>query len=255
MTRAEVRAALAELGLRPSKALGQNFLVDDNILRIVVREADVREDETVVEVGPGLGALTAELFDRAKRLVAVEKDARLCRYLRERFPALELIEGDAVEVELPVCDKVVANLPYSISTPVLERFVEGEKKPRALVLMLQREVAQRLGAKPRTKEYGALTLFTQLCYHVTVAHVVSPHCFFPEPQVASAIVVLNRREPRVKLKPGAPFHAMVRAGFAHRRKMLGKRLAEFGPVSDAIAHRRAEELSLDEWIGLANAVR
>ncbi len=253
MTRTEVRQLLAELELRPSKALGQNFLIDVNIARIVVREADVREDETVIEIGPGLGALTEELAGRARRLVAVEKDARLCRYLRERLPGIELVEGDAVEVALPACDKVVANLPYSISTPILERFVEGEQKPRALVLMLQREVAHRLGAQPRTKEYGALTLFTQLSYHVTVAHVVSPHCFFPEPQVESAIVVLNRREPRVRLKAGAPFHAMVRAGFSQRRKMLGKRLAEFGLLDAEIARKRAEELSLDEWIALANA--
>jgi 16S rRNA (adenine1518-N6/adenine1519-N6)-dimethyltransferase len=266
MTVSEVRETLDRIGVRPSRQLGQNFLTDSNILRIIVAAADVRDDETVIEIGPGLGALTAELVSRARRVVAVEKDARLCRYLRERFAGLELIEGDAVEVELPACDKVVANLPYSISTPILERFVEGERKPsprdaegsgrqpRALVLTLQREVAQRLGAAPRTKDYGALTLFTQLHYHVTIAHVVSPRCFFPEPKVESAVVVLDRRDPRVRLRAGAPFHDIVRAGFSHRRKMLGKLLEEFGAVDAAIARRRAEELSLDEWIALANGI-
>ena len=193
MTLSEVRGVLDELGIRPSKVLGQNFLVDANILRIIVEQADVRRDETVLEIGPGLGVLTGALMDRAGLVIAVEKDRRLCEFLREKFPKLQLIEGDAVDVKLPACDKVVANLPYNISTPILERFVEGEEKPRRLVLTLQREVAQRLAARPRTKDYGALTLFTGLYYHVTVAHVISPHCFFPEPQVESAIVVLDRQ--------------------------------------------------------------
>ncbi len=255
MTVTQVRQVLEELNLRPSKALGQHFLVDGNILDIIVREADVRPDETVIEIGPGLGALTGRLVDRAARVIAVEKDRRLAEHIRRKFPEVELIVGDAVEVELPACDKVVANLPYSISTPILERFVEGEPKPRRMVLTLQREVALRLAAAPGHKEYGALTLFTQLGYHVTIVHVVSPHCFFPEPKVDSAIVALDRREPRVKLLPGAPFHDIVRRGFSQRRKMLGKLLADFGTVEAGIARRRAEELSLEEWIRLANALR
>ena len=255
MTLTEVRRLIAELDLRPSKALGQNFLIDGNILQIILREADVRRDETVIEIGPGLGMLTAELIDRAKHVVAIEKDPRLCGYLRRRFPELELIEGDAVEAPLPQCDKTVANLPYSISTPMLERFVEGDVKPRAIVVTLQREVAQRLAAQPRTKDYGALTLFTQLHYHVTVVHIVSPRCFFPAPQVESAIVALNRRDLRVKLVPGAPFHKIVRLGFGQRRKMLGKLLSGCGEVTEDIARKRAEELSLDEWISLSNALR
>jgi 16S rRNA (adenine1518-N6/adenine1519-N6)-dimethyltransferase len=255
MTLTEVRQRLAELEIRPSKALGQNFLIDGNILDIIVEEADVRSNETVIEVGPGLGALTARLADRAGRVVAVEKDRRLAEYIRRQFPDVELIVGDAVKVQLPPCDKVVANLPYNISTPVLERFVEGEPKPRRMVLTLQREVAARLAATPRRKDYGALTLFTQLCYHVTIVRGVSPHCFFPEPQVQSAIVALDRREPRVKLLPGAPFHDIVRQGFNQRRKMLGKLLAGFGAVEAGIARRRAEELSLEDWIALANSLR
>lgn len=261
MTRTEVRQVLDELGIRPSKALGQNFLVDANILRIIVEQADVRRTETVLEIGPGLGMLTGELIARAKKVVAIEKDRRLCRYLRGRFPDIELMEGDAVEVELPRCDKVVANLPYSISTPILERFVEGEAKPRRMVVTLQREVAQRLAATPRHKDYGALTLFTTLCYHVTVAHVISPHCFYPEPRVESAVVVLDRRDPRVKPAPGAPFHEIVRLGFGHRRKMLKKLLAGRGDIEAAFASvgisatARAEELSLEQWIRLANVLR
>jgi 16S rRNA (adenine1518-N6/adenine1519-N6)-dimethyltransferase len=258
MTLTEVRQLLAELDLRPSKALGQNFLIDGNILQISIREADVRSDDVVLEIGPGLGALTEELASRAALVFAIEKDPRLAGYIHKRFPEVQLIRGDATKVPLPGCDKVVANLPYSVSTPVLERLVEGKDKPRRIVVMLQREVANRLVATPRHKDYGALTLFTQLRYHVTIAHVVSSQCFYPAPQVESAIVVLDHREPRTHLEPGAPFHGIVRAGFNQRRKMLRKLLSEFGDAGEAF-HRigigetvRAEELSLEQWILLAN---
>jgi 16S rRNA (adenine1518-N6/adenine1519-N6)-dimethyltransferase len=266
MTLTEVRQLLTELDLRPSKALGQNFLIDGNILQIILREADIRRDETVLEIGPGLGMLTEALLDRAKHVVAIERDARLCEYLRQRFPGLELDHGDAVKMlasRSVVHDsgfKVVSNLPYSISTPILERLVEGDRKPRRIVVTLQREVAQRLAARPRTKDYGALTVLTQLHYHCTVAHVVSSGCFFPSPRVESAIVVLDRRDPRVKLKPRAPFREIVRTGFGQRRKMLKKLLSKFGDVDAAFAATalsptaRAEELELEQWIALVNTL-
>ena len=266
MTLTEVRQLIAAIDLRPSKALGQNFLVDNNILQIILREAHVRADETVIEIGPGLGCLTEELMIRAKRVIAIEKDPRLCAYLRDRFPNLELIAGDAVKIlgsqfAIPSArTKVVSNLPYSISSPILECFVEGDPKPGVMVVTLQREVAQRLGATPGHKEYGALTLFTQLYYHVTIAHIISPSCFYPAPQVESAVVVLERRDPRVKLEDPKLFHDLVRHGFNQRRKMLRKLLAEFG-TTEAAYHAagveptaRAEELSLDQWITLTNAI-
>ena len=267
MTLTEVRRLLDELGIRPSKALGQNFLIDGNILQIILREADVRRDETVLEIGPGLGVLTEALVERAKHVVAIEKDRRLCDYLRERFPQVELIAGDAVEVldsRFTVQGsgfKVVSNLPYSISTPILEQLVESDLKPRRMVVTLQREVGRRLAARPRHKDYGALTVFTQLHYHCTVAHVVSPRCFYPSPRVESAIVVLDRRDPRVKLKPAAPFQEIVRAGFSQRRKMLRKLLVGYVDPEQALAQvgipstARAEELSLEQWIALANAIQ
>lgn len=260
MTLSAVRQVLAELALRPSKALGQNFLIDQNIHDIILRHADLRPTETVLEIGPGLGALTGGLLQQAGRVFAIEKDGRLCRYLRERLPGLELTEGDAVAAlragfTVPDPDfKVVANLPYSISTPVLECLVEGHARPRLMVIMLQREVAHRLAAAPRHKDYGALTVFTQLHYHVTIVHVVSARCFFPAPHVDSAIVVLERRAPRVPLLPGAPFHDIVRQGFSQRRKMLRKLLvADAAFTTTGISPTaRAEELNLDQWIALAN---
>ena len=265
MTLTEVRRLLTELGIRPSRALGQNFLIDSNILPIIIEQARIKPDETVIEVGSGLGVLTAELIARAGHVIAIEKDHRLCAYLREQFPFLELVEGDAVKaigtvVPFPDGYKVVANLPYSISTPILERFVEAPRKPQAMVLTLQREVATRLAARPGTKEYGALTLLTQVYYHVTVAHVVSPRCFYPSPRVESAVVVVERRDPRVTPVPGARFADAVRAGFAHRRKMLKKQLTGFSDVEEVFtrlgisATVRAEELNLDQWIALVNAL-
>ncbi len=266
MTLTEVRQVLAELDIRPSKALGQNFLIDGNILRILIEQADLRRDESALEIGPGLGVLTVELVARARRVVVIEKDPRLCQYLRGQLDGVELIEGDAVAVleradfQIDAPYKVVSNLPYNISTPILERLVEREDKPRAMVLTVQREVAHRLAATPRHKDYGALTVFTQLWYHVTIAHDISPRCFYPAPKVDSAIVVLERRDPRVKLGTGAPFHAVVRAGFGQRRKMLHKLLAPFGDADDAFAAAsvastaRAEELALEQWIMLANAL-
>jgi 16S rRNA (adenine1518-N6/adenine1519-N6)-dimethyltransferase len=266
MTLTEVRQLIAELDITPSKALGQNFLTDQNIRDIILRNADVRPDETVIEIGPGLGALTEELFKQARRLIAIEKDARLAAHLRRRYIGLELHEGDAVELlrardfNLPESFKVVSNLPYSISTPILERFVEGAHKPRAMVLTIQREVALRLAATPRHKDYSALTVFTQHYYHVTLEHVVSPHCFCPEPRVDSAIVVLERRDTRMKLEDGAPFHEIVRHAFNQRRKMLRKALADHDGIGEAFhaagvePTARPEELSIEQWIALANAL-
>jgi 16S rRNA (adenine1518-N6/adenine1519-N6)-dimethyltransferase len=267
MTLTDVRLLIAELGLRPSKTLGQNFLTDQNIRDLILRHADIRPDETVIEIGPGLGALTEDLFRQARRLIAIEKDTRLAEYLRHRFPGLELIQGDAVEIlrpsttpHLPSAFKVVSNLPYSISTPILECFVEGKNKPRLMVLTVQREVALRLAATPRHKDYSALTVFTQLYYHVTIVHVISPHCFCPKPHVDSAIVVLDRRDTRMKLEKNAPFHDIVRLGFNQRRKMLRKLLAGYGGVAEGLRvagvspTARAEELSIEQWITLANAL-
>jgi len=261
MTLTEVRQALTELEICPSKALGQNFLIDGNILEIIAREADIRSRETVLEIGPGLGALTFKLTDRAAKVIAIEKDGRLAAYMRQHYPEVELIHGDACKVDLPACDTVVANLPYSISTAILQRFVEGANPPRRLVLTVQREVAQRLAATPRHKDYSALTLFTQLRYHVTIVHVVSRSCFYPAPHVDSAIVALDRREPRVPLAAGAPFHELVRHGFQQRRKMLRKLLGDRARVDAALlavgatVTARAEELSLEQWIELANQLQ
>ncbi len=274
MTLRDVKQTLERLGVQPSRALGQNFLIDGNILGIIIDQARLRQDDTILEIGAGLGVLTRELLRRAGRVIAIEKDRRFCAYLRNTLPTLELVEGDAVPVlqqaswaaTIPPAFKVVANLPYSVSTPVLERLVSGASpgatagQPRLMVLLLQREVADRLAATPRTKAYGALTLFTRLRYHPTLVHVVSSRCFYPRPHVESAVVLLERRDPRTVPANESRFHDLVRAGFSQRRKMLRKLLAGQGEIDAALAlvgaapQARAEELDLDQWIRVANAL-
>jgi 16S rRNA (adenine1518-N6/adenine1519-N6)-dimethyltransferase len=270
MTLTECKSVLAELGVRPTKSLGQNFLVDSNILDIIVRAAGLSADDTVLEIGPGLGALTERLLKNAGQVVAVEKDAKLHGWLERRFGETEnvqLIHGDAVEVELPPIlqnerFKIVANLPYSISSAVIERFVENRPRPIQMVLTLQREMGERLVAKPATRDYGALTIYTQLHYSATLLHVISPGCFYPAPDVESVVIILNRRQPCVVLKDDALFKKIVRAAFAQRRKMLRKMLVQSGFAAQRVdaafeklkvaATARGEELSLETFVALAD---
>ena len=261
---------MEQLQLRPSRVLGQNFLVDQNIARLIVMAAGLRATEAVLEIGPGLGALTELLLERAGQVVAVEKDARLAGYLRERFgrrEKLQLVHGDALEFDfaaaLPSSFKVVANLPYAISTPLLMRLVESSARPRLMVLTVQREVGDRLTAQPRTKDYSALTLFTQLHYDVRRAHLVSRSCFLPMPTVESAVILLRlATHPLLEPELELPFKQMVRAAFLHRRKMLRGVLPKSGlgdwmrPDKLEAALERlgtpltvlAEELSLAQWL-------
>lgn len=280
MTPNETRAALELLALQPSKALGQNFLVDRNIAWLIVDAARLHADDTVLEIGPGLGALTELLLERAGRVIAVEKDGRLYEFLRERFgrhQKLQLVHADALEfnfasiTSLPSATtpsprssfKVVSNLPYSVATPIMQRLVDLPLRPPRMVFTIQREVADRLAAHPRTKDYGALTLFTQLFYEVHREHVISPRCFIPPPAVESAVVSL-RLAPHPLLEPAmeAPFRELVRAGFGQRRKMLRGILPKAathvtvtaGVLEAALprigvpATARGEELSLAQWL-------
>lgn len=270
MNLTECKSALADLGVRPTKSLGQNFLVDGNILDLIVRAAKVDATDMVLEIGPGLGALTQRLLKCAARVIAIEKDKRLHDWLRQHFSSasnLKLLHGDALDIALPpeLRDeqfKLIANLPYSVSSALIERFVENPPRPISMTVTLQREMGERLAAKPASKDYGALTVFTQLRYHVTVEHIITPKCFYPPPEVQSAVVVLDRREPQTKLRANAPFKQLVRAAFSQRRKMLRKMLVQSqfpAPRVDAAFEKlkiqptaRGEELSLEDFVRLAN---
>jgi 16S rRNA (adenine1518-N6/adenine1519-N6)-dimethyltransferase len=277
-----VRAALRDDGLRARRSLSQNFLADVDVLEAILAEAAPSPGRRILEVGPGLGILTGGLLDAGAAVVAVELDRGLAaRLRRERATEIEraaadpaaaggltLVEGDILDVEIGSLVQppyeVVANLPYHITSPVLHRFLGGEPRPARLVLMLQKEVADRIAAPPGGMSY--LSVFVQ--YHATVriALVVAPDAFVPAPAVSSAVVVLEPRpaEGPDRLDPTAEasLWRLVQAGFRERRKMLHNVLSRQLPVpastvAAALAatgiapDRRPQTLSVEEWRRLA----
>lgn len=268
----EVKALLDRLDFRPSKVLGQNFLIDANILRIMLAAAHLTKDDAVLEVGPGLGVLTEWLVRWAGRVVAVEKDRRLCAHLRTHFAGtknLEIVEGDALEVGLEGLlaggvNKLVSNLPYSVASRLIVELVESPHRPEQMVVTVQREVANRLAAGPGTKDYGLISVMTQLRYEVGAVKNVSPSCFLPAPDVWSAIVNLVLRDPP-PAGPRDPAHlkAILKTAFAQRRKQMasilrrGKTLADLERTLKAAGvdpRARPETLSPAQWVSLSDVL-
>jgi len=253
------------------KRLGQNFLIDQNIVRKIVAAAELAPADTVVEIGPGRGVLTEALAAVVSRVVAIEIDRELHALLQARqreWPNVELIHGDALTHpfdRLPAGGIVVANLPYYISTPILFKFLEYRERFPRLVLMLQNEVADRLVAKAGDPDYGVLSVMTQYAADVTKAFKVSPNCFRPRPEVGSAVVVLRPRP--AGLLPRAEesrFAGVVKAAFAHRRKTLVNSLRDEGfdvpMVVRAVESMRlvpavrAETLTLAQFVELTGRI-
>ena len=268
LTPSRTRSLLESLGHRPRKDLGQNFLVDGNIVQKSLALAAVGRGDHVVDVGPGLGTLTTALLDAGARVHAVEFDPRLAQHLRETLgenERLSLVEADAVE--RPLGDwtgaaggdfKIVANLPYAITSPWLEKVLTGPL-PSTLVLMLQKEAADRLAATPGGKHFGALAVFLQAAYRVAGTHRVSRPCFYPVPDVDSVLLHLERL-PAPRRFPEATRQA-IRRLFTQRRKQLGGLVkAEAGLakwLDAAVAHgvtphMRAEAVPLAAWRLLAS---
>ncbi|EDY22111.1 dimethyladenosine transferase [Chthoniobacter flavus Ellin428] len=262
-----IQASLNQLGMQPTKSLGQNFLHDQNLAEWIVAQLDIQPEEAWVELGPGLGALTEFALARSPRGLVIEKDGRLAGFLRERFPALEIIHGDASEFDVrelfargPI--KVLGNLPYYVSSQILFAFT-GEPSPvSALIFTLQKELAERLSAGPWTKEYGALTLLVGRRWKVKYLRTLPGSVFMPAPKVDSAIVLLTPRPAgEVPACDGELFTRLVKQGFAQRRKQLRKNLAGRNLDWPALCQHlgveettRAEELSLEQWIALTNFV-
>jgi 16S rRNA (adenine1518-N6/adenine1519-N6)-dimethyltransferase len=273
MTR-DARGILREAGLRPKKSFGQNFLVApgvaEQIATAAVPDAERGGDTTVVEIGAGTGALTSALLARGAHVVAIERDRDLVPLLRDTFASeiaageLELVEADAktfdyASVATPFV--LCGNLPYQLTGPLLERATALTSAIRRAVFMVQREVADRLVAKPETKEYGALTVFVRAAFAVEVALRVKPGSFFPPPDVTSAVVVLTPRADRIPETPR--FRALVHAAFEQRRKTLRnawgsvaeRAVIEHAAAACAIAlERRGETLSEDEFGRMAAAL-
>lgn len=270
------RAALAAAAVNPSKTLGQNFLHDNNLARALLAHLDPRPGETLVEIGPGLGALTGPaLASPAAGLTVIEKDGRLASHLRERFAGevasgrLTVCHGDALEFDArtlwprqPVV--VFGNLPYYVTTPLLFHFTGPASPAGRALFVMQRELAERLAATPsRAGDYGILSLVVGRRWRVKVVRTLPASVFTPAPKVASAAVLLTPRLPG-ELPPcdAETFERLVRAGFSQRRKQVGKLLPVDGSAWKGFAARldvpetaRAEELSLAQWVDLANLVR
>src|SRR5436305_4874200 len=206
MNLSQIRVALHDAGVRPAKKLGQNFLHDQNLARWIVEQAQISRDDFVLEIGPGLGALTSEILKRGARLLALEKDARLANFLRKKFrdPRFELHHGDALDFDRRMLFaehnvKLIGNLPYYIASQLLCRFVDFQNCISLALFMLQDEMARRLSAKPGSADYGALTLRLQLHHHVEYLRKIPRTVFIPRPEVASAIL---RFSPRAENRPG-----------------------------------------------------
>ncbi len=254
--------------VRPKKSLGQHFLVDENLLGVIGRLADLGGDDVALEIGPGLGVLTRYLADRVDVVHAVELDRSLESSLREALgdrDNVRLIFGDALALDLAALDpaptKLVANLPYNIATPLVVESLEGLPSLRRWCVMVQREVADRFFAVPRTKAYGAVSVIVQLKTKRAGFHAVPPSVFRPRPRVESALVAFERTDgpSLARVRP------VVDAAFSHRRKTLANAVSLSGLASRAEAERalaeigkparvRAEELAPPEFVTLADAL-
>ena len=263
---------LRELRVRPKKSLGQHFVHDPNILRKIVKEASLEPEDVVVEIGAGLGSLTEPLARRIKKLYALEIDSSLAEALKDRFSGMETVEvvwADALQFDFwaPFRKwkrkvKVVANLPYEISSPMIFRLLKERECFSLVVLMLQLEVARRVTAKPGTKDYGPLGFWSQLYSDVEIAFQVKPNSFIPPPQVQSAVVKFQiLSEPRVEMGEEKTLERVIRSAFTYRRKTLRRALLMGGFSSPLIKEAldtcgippmtRGEALDLEKFCSLA----
>jgi len=272
LTPATIPALLARHGLAPSRALGQNFLADPNTARRIVRLAGVESGDRVLEIGPGIGSLTVALLEAGALVTAVELDRHVVPALLDTVAAdaITLVTGDAMTVDLAAVLgdddgpwRAVSNLPYNVATPVVMRLLEDAPRVASMLVMVQREVGERLAAGPGTKAYGAVSVKVAYFASARVVGIVPPSVFVPAPRVDSALVELVRHAaPPVAVPSPDRLFALVRAGFGQRRKMLrGALRAELG--DDVVAtltaaaidpEARAETLTLDDWARLARVV-
>ena len=270
----QVRKLIEQLEMSPSKTLGQNFLIDGNIRELIVRAAQLTEDDVVLEIGPGLGAMTELIVPSVKKLIAVEKDRILCRHLEREFPEametgrFELIEGDALKVDMQPLfgegiTRVLSNLPYKIGNRILLQLILSGHIPELFAVMVQKDVALRMVAVPGTREYGVLSILLQLFYEVEIVKHVSPTCFVPVPRVWSSVVRMVRRPDYAQFEQDlALLPRVVKQCFSQRRKQMQRILRKWaGPevldgqavqrVLDAVGldgAERPENLSVAEWV-------
>lgn len=257
--------------LRADKKLGQNFLIDESVVRRIVEAAELTPEDTVLEVGPGIGTLTQGLAESGASVVAVELDKRLLPVLDvtlEGYDNVRIVNGDILQVDImeqvqKPGFKCCANLPYYITTPIIFAILEKRLPMERLVVMVQKDVAERMAAKPGSKDYGALSVAIQYFTEPEIAFIVPPSSFIPAPSVDSAVIVCKRRStPPVEVCDENLFFRVVKAAFSLRRKMLSNSLKNMGIKGEQVTKwlelagvdgkRRAETLSLEDFAALTN---
>ena len=267
MTGREIREALIHAGVMPSKQLGQNFLIDPNMARWIVSQLEITADDAVVEVGPGTGSLSEHLVGKVRKLILIEFDARLADALKHQYrddPSVEVHHADGVKFDgrqlfkhRPL--KFLGNLPYSCGGAILKNLLSRPHPFERAVIMLQKEVIDRLAASPGTKDYGILSLRTQANWEVKSLRTVPPEAFYPQPKIDSSVAVLTPRTGGLPTFDYRLFDELIRRGFAQRRKQLKKQLPEGPPWEETTASLgvtatvRGEELTLAQWVDLTRA--
>ena len=257
-----------------SKSLGQNFLVDDSVPRDIVSGAEVDENDLVIEIGPGVGTLTAQLLNKAKKVVAIELDNDLIPILTQEIgdnPKFTLIHKDALKVDFneiigeDKSVKLVANLPYYVTTPIIVKLLKENYNFKSLTIMIQKEVAERMNAEPGNKDYGSLSLLVQYYCNTRIVRKVPPQCFMPRPKVDSIVIRLDRlEEPKVKVENEKLFFEIIRSSFNMRRKTLWNGVKNVGlskenlevafKEADIDPKRRGETLTIDEFAILSDKI-
>ena len=257
-----------------SKSLGQNFLIDDSVLNDIVNGADVNGEDFIIEIGPGVGTLTAQLLNKAKKVTSIELDNDLIPILQQELgdhPNFSLIHKDALKVDFNevIGDeksvKLVANLPYYVTTPIIVNLLKNKYNFKSLTIMIQKEVAERMDAEPNCKEYGSLSLLVQYYCDTKIIRKVAPSSFMPRPKVESIVIRLDRlEEPRVKVKDENLMFEIIRNSFNMRRKTLWKGVKNMGVDKEDLMKafeeagvdpkRRGETLSLEEFARLSDCI-
>ena len=257
-----------------SKSLGQNFLVDDSVPRDIVSGAEVDENDLVIEIGPGVGTLTVQLLNKAKKVVAIELDNDLIPILTQEIgdnPKFTLIHKDALKVDFneiigeEKSVKLVANLPYYVTTPIIVKLLKENYNFKSLTIMIQKEVAERMNAEPGNKDYGSLSLLVQYYCNTSIVRRVPPQCFIPRPKVDSIVIRLDRlEEPKVKVENEKLFFEIIRSSFNMRRKTLWNGVKNIGLSKENLElafkeaeidpKRRGETLTIDDFAILSDKI-
>ncbi len=270
----ETNFLLKKYGLKANKKLGQNFLINEEIIDEIIQKAEVQKDDVIIEIGPGLGSLTAKLLENAKKVIAIELDTNMVRLLNERFALydnFELIENDVLKVNMQDIVnkyenvKVVANLPYYITTPIVMKLLEDKLNFKSITVMVQKEVGQRFCAKPNSKDYGAVTVSINYYANPQIIIDVLKENFSPIPEVDSCVVKLDIRDiPPVSVKDEKKFFKLIKAAFTQRRKTINNSLTCIGVSKDEIkrileklkidVNLRAENLSIEQFAEISNNI-